>query len=276
MISMKYLLLLSLLCTVITAREILPVIEKTDFIRIIKDEESAQLQTANTTYSKGKISVTLIGAIHIADQTYYEALNDEFKKYDTLIYEMIGGENIKQLQLKNRPKENEHFLSKIYGKGADFLDLTSQTDHIDYQAKNFIHGDLTFQEYQALQKERGESLVGIAVKSTLADQKQPQINHLKLIKGLLTNQPNLIKRELMRVLEVADDDLSEILGESVIITDRNAKCLKVLSQEIKKGRKNIGIFYGSAHFTEMETSLLEMGFKKSKQAWLTAWHVPMK
>ncbi len=51
---------------------------------------------------------------------------------------------------------------------------------------------------------------------------------------------------------------------------------KVLETEIKKGHKNPGSFYGAAHFPDRERSLFKLGYKKTKQEWLTAWSVPKK
>ena len=34
--------------------------------------------------------VDAIGAIHIADKKYYQALNRQFRKYDALCYELVG------------------------------------------------------------------------------------------------------------------------------------------------------------------------------------------
>jgi hypothetical protein len=61
---------------------------------------------------------------------------------------------------------------------------------------------------------------------------------------------------------------------SVIVVERNKVALDVLKKEIARGRKHLGIFYGAAHLTDMEQRLLEMGFKREKEEWLTAWDLP--
>ena len=50
---------------------------------------------------------------------------------------------------------------------AGVLILTGQADAIDYHAKNFVHADLTNREFNRLQNERGESLLGFALKAYL-------------------------------------------------------------------------------------------------------------
>ena len=63
-------------------------------------------------------------------------------------------------------------------------------------------------------------------------------------------------------------------GYNVIINGRNKACLDVLASEIKAGKTKLGIFYGAAHFPEMEKSMLKSGYTKTKQRWLTAWNIP--
>jgi hypothetical protein len=60
----------------------------------------------------------------------------------------------------------------------------------------------------------------------------------------------------------------------VIISDRNAKCLRVLKKQVKRGHKMLGIFYGAAHFPDMEKRLVEKGYQQISQEWMTAWDVP--
>jgi len=60
----------------------------------------------------------------------------------------------------------------------------------------------------------------------------------------------------------------------VIITDRNQRCLEVMHRELAAGRGKLGIFYGAAHFPDMEKRLLEQGFKRTRHEWITAWDIP--
>ncbi len=251
-----------------------PAVVKTDFIRVAHAEENAKLQTANTTYEKEGASVTLIGAIHIADQAYYGALNEEFKKYDRLLYEMIGGENLAAFQKQKKKQEKQKFLTRAYGAVAKFLKLTDQKSQIDYSPENFVHADLSLKEFQTLQKARDESILKFALQAGKETQTESSGDFSKIMKGLLTGNSNIVKRELIESLGQGDDQIGALSGESVIITDRNAKCLEVLTRELKAGHKNCAIFYGAAHFPDMEASLLKLGFKKTKQRWMTAWNVP--
>jgi hypothetical protein len=60
----------------------------------------------------------------------------------------------------------------------------------------------------------------------------------------------------------------------VIIGDRNAKCVEVLCRQVEGGKRKLGVFYGAAHLPDLERRLLEMGYRRGKQKWLTAWDIP--
>ena len=144
----------------------------------------------------------------------------------------------------------------------------------DYSAKNFVHADLTLKEFETLQEERGESILSFAMKAAAEAEEQPQLSPERLMQALLSGNSNGVKLEIVHSLGKGDEQMGGLIGQSVIITDRNKKCFEVLDQQIKKGSKNLGIFYGAAHFPDMEKTLLERGFKKESHNWLTAWNIP--
>lgn len=252
---------------------------KDGFIRVDEDDKAARLQTAVTRYEKDGASVDLIGAVHIADKAYYERLGERFKTYDALLFEMIGGERLadaaKQPAADGEKEADFSALHKVYDMAARFLKLTGQMENIDYTAKNFVHADLTFDEFAEMQKERGESLLGFAFKAG-RDAPEParQPDPTKLLAALLSGKSNLVKLEIVHTLGQGDDQIAAFAGESVIISDRNQRCIDVVTRELAAGKKNLGVFYGAAHFPDMEKRLLDRGFKRVKQEWLTAWDIP--
>lgn len=251
------------------------------FIRVDEDATAARLQTAVTRFEKDGATVDLIGAVHIADKNYYEALTTRFKTYDEVLFEMIGGENIAATRAAvPGPGEKGQDLSglhKVYNMVARFLNLTGQAENIDYTAKNFVHADLTHEEFSKLQEERGESLLGFALDAAkTAPEPVRQPDATKLLAALLSGKSNLVKLEIVHTLGQGDDQIAAFVGESVIISDRNQRCLDVMKRELAAGHRKLGIFYGAAHFPDMEKRLLEMGFKRVKQEWLTAWDIPKK
>ena len=91
----------TLICSFI-ALLILPIAAEnpasTDFLRVNRDAKAVQLQTGVTRYQKDEATVDLIGAVHIADAKYYKQLNTEFTQYESLLFEMVGGVDAKEVQ----------------------------------------------------------------------------------------------------------------------------------------------------------------------------------
>lgn len=250
-----------------------------DFIRVKETEDAAKLQTAVFGYEKDGIRVDLIGAIHLADRKYYEFLNTYFENYDVLLFEMVGGENLgggKKPVIVEEPVEEDNLagLRTIYETMEKALGLTGQAGHIDYTAENFVHADLTMKEFESLQKEKGESLLSFMIQAGMSAEKPSRDpDTIKLMRGMLTGRSDLVKLELMHTLAEGDNQVDALGGENVIIGDRNAKCIEVLEKQMEGKSKNIGIFYGAAHFPDLERRLVEMGFKRVSNKWLTAWSV---
>lgn len=257
---------------------------KKEYIRVTEDDSAAKLQTSIVTLEKDGRKVDLIGAIHIADKAYYTDLNKRFTKYDRLLFEMVGGEKIgiqeePATEEKEAPAEKNKLsgLRDIYTMVSKFLSLSGQAETIDYKAANFVHADLSVAEFEKKQKARNESLLGIALKAGEKQQQQPgakQPDAAKLLAAMLSGNSNQMKLELIHTLGQGEDQISMFAGETAIVTDRNAKCLEVMEAQLAQGHKHLGIFYGSAHFPEMEKTLIEKGWKRTKEEWLTAWDIP--
>ena len=277
-----------------------------NFIRVKELPQRLQLQTGVARYEKNGVTVDLIGAVHIADAAYYQKLNKMFRSYDSLLFEMVGGENIKKSKVsetqevkiqeaKNQVERASHskvgkkpkdpilrMLGGAYGMMCGALKLKGQHRMIDYTAENFVHADLTLPEFEALQAKRKESLMSFAFQNAKQSKKRQLKGEIKKIKepdgrkiliGLLRRDADMLKREVMLSMGTADDQIAGFAGDTVIIGDRNAKCLQVLERQIKAGDKKIGIFYGAAHLPDMEKRLLKLGFQKKSQLWMVAWDV---
>jgi hypothetical protein len=279
--------------------------EAPEFIRVEENETATQLQTAVVRFTKGEAVVELVGAVHIADKKYYDGLNTRFTGYDAVLFEGIGspppppaagaapqpaapaGDAAPAEEAEDpAPAEEEKpaaprkpgkldGLHTAYESGAQWLGLSYQMKEIDYQKANFVHADLSVEEFTALQAERKESLLGFVLKAGLNENVRPakEPSTLRLLTSLVRRDKNGLKRELVHTLGAGDDQIAAIAGDSVIITDRNAKCLQVLDREVLAGKKKLGIFYGAAHFPDMEKRLLAAGWQKTGTEWLTAWDI---
>lgn len=81
--------------------------DRHEYCRYIGDDLRGKLQTSIVTMKNAAgITVELVGAIHIADEGYYQQLNDLFKGYEVLLFELVDGQNLKeQLEWKAEKKE---------------------------------------------------------------------------------------------------------------------------------------------------------------------------
>jgi hypothetical protein len=137
-----------------------------------------------------------------------------------------------------------------------------------------VHADLTLAEFRELQAERKESIIGFAFKTSFASKvKVKEPSTYGLIKALVKRDKNALKLQLVHTLGAGDDQIAALTGDNVIVTDRNLKCLEVLNEQIAAGKNKLGIFYGAAHFPDMETRLIEDGWKKTGEEWITAWEL---
>jgi len=265
-----------------------------DFIRVEQTVEQAQLQTAITSYSKGDVTVDLIGAVHIADKAYYENLNGIFDTYEVVLFEMIAGKGVKEVLAKRRGEiqkaENDPVglkemtdLNGLYKSAAQRLGLSTQIAYIDYDKKHLVHADLSPREMAAAQRKRGETTAGFFVETAMAESKRgnffsklkSQPDSGRFLAAMLLGNKNALKMELLGSMAKGDDQVAAFAGKSTIITDRNDACLKVLKKELKKHKK-VGIFYGAAHNADFEEKLLKQGFKKTGEKWIPAWHIQKK
>ncbi|HEY7117672.1 MAG TPA: hypothetical protein VH475_13870 [Tepidisphaeraceae bacterium] len=264
--------------------------EPTKFLRFVEEgRDGGRLETADAAYTNGKgVTVHLIGAIHIADPGYYAALNKSFENYDALLYEMVkpADMDISRRGVGNDDggiQANGVGLVHILQKGLKmFLDLDYQLDGIDYTRKNFVHADLTAEEFNRMQDERGESIFGLMLQQMMkelmkgdAAGKAQDIDPMDLL-GALSGEDSArhLKLILAKQFENMDDMVAGLDGPngSVLVTERNKACLRVLKQQIAAGRKNIGIFYGAAHLKDMEKRLQdEFGFKRTGVQYRVAW-----
>ena len=251
-----------------------------DFIRIKETDEVAKLQTAVFGYEKDGVRVDLIGAIHLADASYYQFLNRYFENYGVLLFEMVGGEGFgrgKQPLVLENVEEGEDELSGlrvIYGSLERALGLAGQMAVVDYTKQNFVHADLTMKEFSDLQAEQGESLLGFMIRAGIAAERPKRDpDTIRLMRGILSGRSDLVKLEMMHTMAEGDTQIDSLSGENVIIDERNAKALRVMETEIEKGETKLGIFYGAAHFPDMERRLIDLGFKRVSTKWLTAWRV---
>ncbi len=281
---------------------------KREYVRYVGDDKRGKLETVVVTLKKGDVQVELIGAVHVADPDYYKALTKLFTGYEELLFELVDGQKMKPdaavepkrpgAKKPHAPVEQGQFppdddvaaekerspafkiiSTMMHGLGT-YFHFQHQIEGIDYHTKNFVHADVSMDEFVQLQTEKGESFMDLIRKAIEAQlevgsDRKAEPKGSQLLLALLGDSSGL-KVAMARQLASAGDIVTEMEkhdGGTVIITERNRKALEVFDREVAKGRKNLGIFYGAGHLSEMEKDLEKRGYRRIGERWLTAWDI---
>ncbi|MFK7735107.1 MAG: hypothetical protein AB8B50_03700 [Pirellulaceae bacterium] len=253
-----------------------------EFVRVLKEgKKPVALQTANVRYQKpgvvGGPEITLIGAVHIGEATYYSRLNQAFRKFDALLFEMVMDPD---MDVPDPEERGVSPVSTIQTGMKDALGLTFQLDEIDYKANNFVHADMTPTEFFETMEKRNDGLWNMmlrSVGSSLAMQSSGQsTGDVALLAGLMSSdREKAMRRAFADQLQLMDGQMAALTdeeGKSTLITERNAKAFKVMDRELAAGKKNLGIFYGAGHLKDMHKRLTEeYGMVPVETEWVSAW-----
>jgi hypothetical protein len=263
-----------------------------DFIRLLRENgKPTALEVAITSYKSASPephTVDLIGAVHIADQSYYDQINKELASCNTVLYELVAEEGARPIQDPSAPKSS---LYTIVAGVKDYFKFVHQLDAVDYSASHFVHADLSFDKMIEQEKEVSKTqgsfalrLVGdiLTMSQSLANSKEPELQaYEKLsdnLKGAyvtsLMSNPNQLKNFF--AIAMVENERSGFAagGDTVfnfLITRRNDRVLEVLNKTERKNGGRIGIFYGAGHMKDMEEKLQKAGYTFTDQRWVPAW-----
>jgi hypothetical protein len=259
--------------------------ELPDYIRFQDDARSSRLESAirTMTLPSGQ-RVDLIGAVHIADDAYYQQLNQRFDAYDSVLFELVG--DPKSVTEPVPGAGSDSAVSFIQQAAGQYLGLRFQLDGIDYTRKNMVHADATADEFERMQKERGETVLTLfgramqvqmaAEMSGRADPATRGLDTFELIRILMSRDAALqFKKVLAKMLAQTESMTAamESTEASAILSGRN----EVVGRRIKevladRKQRRIAVFYGCAHMAGIEAALVrDMKAKVSAEEWLAAW-----
>jgi len=257
----------------------------TVFVRIATgdDERPLALQMSIVTYEsedeKDILSVDLVSAIHIGDPSYYAELNERFREYDVLLYELVAPQDA---AASGGLEKRKGILSATQVGMTKLLDLSFQLDEINYDRANFVHADLSPEELRQSMADRGESLyvyfwrIFFATLDEYA--KDPLgLQDMKMLSTMVASGQDDSLKTMIAYEMTNMDQVQDILGEdsgSAVIGARNQRAIGVLKGEIESGAKRIGIFYGVAHMPDLEERLLDqLGLRYTSTDWVDAWRL---
>lgn len=268
------------------ATEVNPATDPGVFLRIKKssdgEPESFQVGIARYEFQDGPYKgayVDLIGAVHVGSKEYYKELNNRFKSYDAMLYELVADPKANK---PNQRAERGGFnpLGAMQTGMKDVLKLSFQLDEVDYSPSNFVHADLSPEEFLEDMKQRGDGFVAMFARMMGAglvaqNSKKGASQQADMMAALLAKDTIKLRRVMAEQFDSMESQMAGIAdqnGKSTLLTERNTKAFKVMEQELKAGKKKLAIFYGAGHLLDMHQRMLaDYKAKQTKFDWLDAW-----
>lgn len=252
------------------------------FMRLTEGDDAKlrALQVALAHYRDGQgRTLDLVGAVHVADRSYFEDLQDRFDDYDVVLYEMVGDPG----GTGGPPASiGLNLVGLLQGGMKDALGLAFQLEEIDYDRSNFVHADMTPAEFSDSMKRREESWMGTFFQLWAASSvtQNPSAQQAHLLKVLFARDRQMALKRMMAESLIDQAHVLEVLADedgSVLITERNRKALSVLERELDKGARDLALFYGAGHLPDFHRRLTaEYGFELELVEWLDAWSLSGK
>jgi hypothetical protein len=270
-----------------------PAAEGMDYIRYVEESGvSSRLQTAVVRFQKGRTIVDLVGVVHLGDAAYFENLNALLKGYDAVLYEMVGGkyspETGADLEVDPEAAPEMGSVRQLQQLARSFLGLEFQLDGIDYSARNFVHADVGWVEFNTLMQARNQNFATLFSRAlTLAeegdvagvpnDEKVMEAMMKRIFSAIMTGNSNELKRSVAPLISESESFITQLEGDdgTVLISERNRVAMEVLTEEREvRGGGKFAIFYGAGHMPDLEKRLIAEGFTKEKTIWADAWTIP--
>lgn len=259
------------------------------FIRVRRDDSKRPLamETAVVRYVPAEgdrpgVSVDLIGAVHVGDRAYYDALNKLFESYDVVLYELVAPEGTR-IPKEGRKGGGAHPVGALQDGLGALLELEHQLDRIDYTKKNLVHADMSPEDFAKTMADRGESFMQMFLRLMGQGMAQRAAggggtnNDLTLLMALFSkDRASKLKLIMAEQFENLEGQLAVLDGPdgSTIITERNKKAFEVLGKQLEAGKKKIGVFYGAGHLPDMERRLIaDFGLQRDSEQWVPAWQL---
>ncbi len=253
------------------------------FIQYIDDADNKALQVSIVRYQPrlgGEQYVDLVGAVHVGDKQYYQDLNELFKNYDAVLYELVAPEGT-TIPKGGMQSDNKSMLSSIQMGMKDVLGLSFQMEEVDYTPKHFVHADFSPAEFKASMDAKGESIFSMIFnlwRAGMAQQLSGQASStdFDLIMALMaTDRQNALKTLMAKELANSEGVMQVLEGSegSTLVAERNKKALQVLKTAMQnKQHHSFAIFYGAAHLPDFHRRLVDdFDMVPVTTQWIDAW-----
>ncbi len=227
-------------------------------------------------------TVDLVAAVHVADKSYYVALNREFRKYDVVLFELVAP---KGTEVPRGGGKSDNPVSLLQNMMKNVLELEYQLSVIDYTRENMVHADMSPEQFANSMRDRNESVLGMFLRMfgyAIARQSQEteRSPDAEMLLALFDkNRALALKRVVAEQFQDMDGTLSALEGPdgSTIISERNKVALAVLRKQIAAGKRKIAIFYGAGHMPDLQKRLeKDFNLLPTDTRWLKAWDLQGK
>ncbi len=232
--------------------------------------------------------VDFVGAIHLGEAGYYDALNTRFKGYDAVLFELVADPEAFKHRGGSKEQSPIGFIQQAL---ADLLGLKFQLQGINYDAANFVHADLSPQQLGEAMTARGESVASMLLKLILisfdpkvkeemnrSGYEEPELEGINpvlvVLRGPTPEERRKLRLFFAKGLVSSDVIIKQIQGETgtSLIDDRNAAAVAVARRQLDAGRDNLAVFYGVGHLADLHKRLVdELGFRIVEVEWVEAW-----
>ncbi len=253
------------------------------YLRVTRDAEGRPLalQTAVVRFAPGEVPdegpfVDLVSVVHVAEADYYQALNEEFSRYDAVLYELVAPEEARVPSAG--ASAGHHPVSALQLGMTRMLELTYQLDGIDYTAENLVHADMTPEQFAASMRDRGESFLAMFARMfghAMAQQSGGGADDARLMAALFSRQRALRLRQVLAdQFEGTQGVLDALEGPDggTLIAGRNEVAVEVLREKLEAGKEKLAIFYGAGHMPDFAERLRdEFDMLPIRTRWMTAW-----
>lgn len=260
--------------------------EKVSFLRVKKDAKgeplSLEVAIARYEFKEGPNQgayVDLIGAVHVGSKEYYQELNKRFKNYDSMLYELVADPSANK-PLPGAERGGFNPLGAMQTGMKDVLKLTFQLDEVDYNPSNFVHADMSPEDFQEDMKARGDGFVAMFARAmgaglAVQNSKKGSTQQAEMMAAVLAKDTMRLRRVMADQFESMDSQMAGLAdknGKSTLLTERNTKAFQVMEKELANGKKRLAIFYGAGHLLDMHQRLIrDYNATPTTFEWLEAW-----
>ncbi len=228
------------------------------FSRVVEDGDAVALELASRSYTHEDGSqVQLVGVAHIGLSSFYDSVDAQLARADTVLYEGVGG-GVSAI-------DGEHVgLNAAYARMASGLDLVFQLDALDYAAENWVNSDLTVDELRAAAGAEEGGRMAELLRGGREVRRMEKLAARAEKSGLVRLMARLM---LIESLPRAEGQLDHAMGAPIydaLVVSRNQRVYDDL--QARRG-ETVAVLYGAAHLRDLEERLLADGFVSAADTW---------